>query len=495
MTLVSVIVYFHDNLEKLRLAVISISSQRLDNIPVTFEIIIYNDSRLQPSDLRAAIEKLIPPAYPLLVVNNKYKLGICSNRSSVLEVSSGSYIAFLSSNDTWEPMKTFFQYKHIARGSNFVSSAYAIAGTKTIISPPSHFSGFKSIFYSLSTVGTSTVIVSKSLLASQPSTFLWFSQDLALYSQLLRNSDCCYVSVALVLAQSCRISGRSSKSSFVDLLVSFYKASTLSGLNKLEACLASLLYLIRAFRNKIMLPSLEALTLHLDDLVEHLGWLRYCAKIFFYITQSLSFDLFHRSNTCRRRKFGPQYRSFNTSDVYYVAVNSDVFLDAVNKCYQFIIAMDTSPSSFQFVDLGVGKGKSLMILLLNFIGYHSRYPALGVDISQSLLDEAYSNIQSVLPGSPVKLINADASRCSDYVESENIILYAYNPFGSGVLERVIKGLNPSSQIVFIYIEPVHSCTLYNLGFTQIYHRRRRLLETKSREYALFYRPPLFSTSY
>ena len=489
MTLVSVIVYFHDDLEKLRQAAISICNQRLDNTPVSFEIIIVNDSILEPSDLRAAIDQLIPAAYPLLVVNNKYKVGLCSKQKSPLEVSSGSYIAFLNSDDTWEPMKTFFQYKSIARGANFVTSAYAFAETKIVISPPSYFSGFKSLFYFWSTVGTSTVIVSKSLLASQPFTSLWFCQDLAIHSQLLRNSNCSYVSVDLVLAQISRNSGCSSKTSFAEPFVSFYKASTLSGMNKLEACLASFLYHIRAFRNKVIRPSLEDLMVHLDELIERLGWPRYCAKIFFYITQSFSFDILHRSSTCRRRKFGPEYLALNSSDVYYVAVNSDVFLDAVNMCYKFIATLEAFPSCFQFVDLGVGKGKSLMLLLLNFIDNLSRYPALGIDISHSLLDEACSNIESLLPNAPVQLINADASRCSEFVEADNIILYAYNPFGSGVLEHVIEALNPALQILFIYVEPVHSRTLFDLGFTQVYHRRRRLLETKSREYALFYRPP------
>ena len=219
------------------------------------------------------------------------------------------------------------------------------------------------------------------------------------------------------------------------------------------------------------------------------SWLQFFVKIFFYLAQSLSFDIAHSTNTCRRRKFDAQYKASNPNDIYYVAVNTDIFLDAVKRGYQFIVDMGLCPSSFQFVDLGAGKGKSLLLLLLKFRDHLSQYSALGIDISKSLLDQAYSNIQLIQFDAPVKLINADASHCFESVESDNLILYAYNPFGPSVLERVIEGLHRASHILFIYIEPSNSDTLYRLGFTRIYHRKKRSFETKAREFALFYRPP------
>jgi teichuronic acid biosynthesis glycosyltransferase TuaG len=489
MPLISVVIPFHSDLEKLRQAVISVCNQKLHNVTVSFEIVIGNDSGLTLAELRDSLAPLVPPLYSLVVVGNKYKRGPGGNRNSAIEASSGSYIAFLDSDDTWEPMKTWFQYQLIAQGANFVATAYFFSEDKTLISPPKRLSGFESIFYSWSPIGTSTVIVTRSLLPPKPFTSLWFCQDLVLWSQLLGKSNCHYASVNIALAHYSKNSGRSSKSSIFELLGSHYSASTLSGLSNLEAYLASLLYLLRAFKNKIIRPLLQVFDLLLCRLLDRLSWFRFFVKIFFYLTQSLFFDFVHSTSTCRRRKFDGEYKASNPNDIYYVAVNTDIFLDAVKRSYQFIADIGLCPSGFQFVDLGAGKGKSLLLLLLKFRDHLSQYSALGIDISKPLLDEAYSNIQSFQFDAPVKLINADASQCFDSVESDNLILYAYNPFGPRVLERVIEGLRGASHILFVYIEPVNSDSLYRLGFTRIYHRKKRSFETKAREFALFYRPP------
>jgi len=489
MILISVVIPFHNDLEKLQQAVTSVCCQNLHNVPVSFEIVIGNDSRLTLSQLRASLIALVPSPYSLVITNNKYKRGPGGNRNTSIEASSGSYIAFLDADDTWEPLKTFFQYQLIAKGANLVATAYSFLESKALISPPKYLSGYKAIFYSWSPIGTSTVIVSRSLLPPKPFTSLWFCQDLVLWSQLLGSSNCRYASINIPLAQYSKDSGRTSRSSIYELLVSHYKAASLSGLIQPEAFFVTLLYLIRASKNKLIRPLCERLSVSLGNLFAHLVWPQFCARLYFYVTQSLLFDVFNGTSTFPRRKFDSEYIENNPGDIYYVAVNTDIFLDAIRRIYQYITVLGLRPSDFQFVDLGVGRGKSLLLLLREYEFNLFKYTPVGIDISKTLLHAAYSNIKHFRPNAQVKLVNLDASRCFEFVESDSLILYAYNPFGSEVLERVIQGLNRSCHVFFIYIEPANSDTLSSLGFTRIYQRTKRPLETRSREYSLFYRPP------
>ena len=185
MTLISVIIPFKD-LQKLY-DVTSVCNQCIDKRAISFEIIIGNDSNISISELQHSIAPLIPSYYTFLVVDNKYKRGPGGNRNTAIEASSGTYIAFLDSDDTWEPMKTYFQYCLIRKGVNFIASSYIYSEDDTEILPPKQLSGFKSILFSWRPLCTSTIVVSKSILPSNPFPSLWFCQDLVLWSKLLTN--------------------------------------------------------------------------------------------------------------------------------------------------------------------------------------------------------------------------------------------------------------------------------------------------------------------
>ncbi|MCP9941479.1 glycosyltransferase [Cyanobium sp. ATX 6E8] len=487
--MISVIIPFHKDISKLKDSVYSVLDQDLTDTPISFEIIIGNDSNLTSAELKSALACCESDTIPVIVVKNKYKRGPGGNRNSAIDVSSGSYYAFLDADDKWERSKTLLQYRLLKSGANFIASAYTYLEDSIIVSPPPRLLGGKSIFYSRRPIGTSTVIVSRTLLPSPAFTDLWFCQDLALWTTVLKNPLCVYSSLNIPLAVYSRKNGRTSKASVLTLLWAYFHASIISGINYCEAIVLSTFYLVRGLYKKVFRVFLSKVAKLLALLFSHSSFLRFAAKTYFYVSQSLLFDLIHGSNTCLRKRFDSIYEALNRDDVYYVAVNTDVFVDAVERCYDFIGLLGLQALDFQFVDLGVGKGKSLMLLAKCFAEKHVKYPTLGIDISSDLLDQANTNIRSLTPDSNFTLANSDASRFCEYTLSNDFILYAYNPFGRRVFESVIERISCSSHVFIVYVEPVHSDLLCSTGFIQIYHREPLAFETRAREYSLYYRPP------
>lgn len=487
--LISVIIPFHKDLVKLKNAIHSVLSQDLSDTPISFEIIIGNDSFLTVAELKSELACFKSDNTPIIVVNNKYKRGPGGNRNSAIDVSSGSYYAFLDADDKWERSKTLLQYRLLKCGANFIASAYTYLEDSIIVTPPPRLLGGKSIFYSRRPIGTSTVIVSRTLLPSPAFTDLWFCGDLALWTTVLKNPLCVYSSLNIPLAVYSRKNGRTSKASVLTLLRAYFDALIISGINFCEAIVLSILYLMRGLYRKVFLVFFSKVSKFLVLLISHFSFLRFAAKTYFYVSQSLLFDLIHGSNTCLRKRFDSIYEASNRDDVYYVAVNTDIFVEAVERCYDFIELLGLHALDFQFVDLGVGKGKSLMLLAKFFSEKHVKYPALGIDISCDLLDKANTNIRSITPDSNFTLANSDASRFCEFTLSNDLILYAYNPFGRKVFERVIERISYSSHVFIVYVEPVHSDLLCSFGFIQIYHREPLAFETRAREYSLYYRPP------
>ena len=143
---ISVIIPFHKEINKLCEAVHSVYCQHTDFLPVTFEVVISNDSIHSVEEISSAISSLTGARYPFIVVNNKYKRGPGGNRNSAIEASSGDWIAFLDSDDTWHPLKIYFQYHLLQNGCNFVATGFSYAEESVIVKPPNKLNGFKSIF-------------------------------------------------------------------------------------------------------------------------------------------------------------------------------------------------------------------------------------------------------------------------------------------------------------------------------------------------------------
>jgi SAM-dependent methyltransferase len=112
-------------------------------------------------------------------------------------------------------------------------------------------------------------------------------------------------------------------------------------------------------------------------------------------------------------------------------------------------------AEYSFVDLGVGKGRTLF--------YASRHPfrqVVGVEFSPMLHEEAQNNINTMLrhsqpPCPKISVHNADAAQFE--LPMSNLVIFMYNPFGPPVLEAVLEQarqrFRAGFKIYFVYYNP------------------------------------------
>lgn len=123
-----------------------------------------------------------------------------------------------------------------------------------------------------------------------------------------------------------------------------------------------------------------------------------------------------------------------------------------------IEALPIHPQEFVYVDLGSGKGRSLLVA--------SEYPfkrVLGIEFSEELHTIAAENICRYK--NPQQKCKNVVSICADAAAyafpPENTVLFLYNPFGETVLSRVLENLEVSLRrggwdVYIVYCNPVHA---------------------------------------
>lgn len=138
------------------------------------------------------------------------------------------------------------------------------------------------------------------------------------------------------------------------------------------------------------------------------------------------------------------------------------------------------PESFEFVDVGSGKG--LVPLLA------ARRPfrrVVGLEASAELVRVAERNLeiysaQEALRA-PVAFVNVDALEY-EYDDRDRVV-YLYNPFDEAALRRLVNRLlqaAPSTALLVVYVNPIHRRAiddagafraLFENGALAVFHRR------------------------
>lgn len=106
------------------------------------------------------------------------------------------------------------------------------------------------------------------------------------------------------------------------------------------------------------------------------------------------------------------------------------------KAFDWMLKAVTRPlSAYTFVDLGCGKGRTL--ILARAYGFHK---AIGVEFAQELAEIASNNILTIAKEYPggASILHQDATQ---FVFPDGpFVVYLYNPFGPEVFEKVIHSL-------------------------------------------------------
>ncbi len=109
----------------------------------------------------------------------------------------------------------------------------------------------------------------------------------------------------------------------------------------------------------------------------------------------------------------------------YQASGEDILLQIVNS-----LGIDSS--NFTFIDLGCGKGRTLLVAAK--LGFRR---VIGVEISAELADIARTNLAR-LNVTNALVIHGDAAEYA--FPSGGLLVYLYNPFGPPVMSQVIRAL-------------------------------------------------------
>lgn len=109
--------------------------------------------------------------------------------------------------------------------------------------------------------------------------------------------------------------------------------------------------------------------------------------------------------------------------------------------------------NFQFLDLGCGKGKTLLIFSKMF-GHLSLYPAIGIEYDPNLVSIAKSNIaKNSFSIDNAKIYCDSAVNCVNYIDAEVLVVYIYNSFQGKTFDEVLSSIAHIPHIL-IYIDPV-----------------------------------------
>jgi predicted RNA methylase len=135
------------------------------------------------------------------------------------------------------------------------------------------------------------------------------------------------------------------------------------------------------------------------------------------------------------------------------------------------------PGAFTFLDLGCGKGLTLILATMEGFGR-----IVGVELDPSMAAAARGNAARWRSGDAIEVIEADAVGFP--LPAEPCVLYLYNPFGSQTTEAVARAVETSLDsrarpLFVVYVNPVHQEVWDGIAALRPVHRTRRWVVYRS----------------
>ena len=191
--------------------------------------------------------------------------------------------------------------------------------------------------------------------------------------------------------------------------------------------------------------------------------------LFRYFYESYLFDIKYGTKTSAR--VTKEDQSIASTEVeqenglLYVASFTSVTKTTVSLAKE--ILGDARFSKAQFLDLGCGKGKALLVHALHH-GKDQEKPALGIEYDQDLAIIARDNIKKCdIEDERVRVIADSAVNLKEYISSKELIVYLYNSFQGETLKKVFVELSKIPHIL-IYVDPAERFLLDKYGYSVIH---------------------------
>ena len=186
-----------------------------------------------------------------------------------------------------------------------------------------------------------------------------------------------------------------------------------------------------------------------------------------YFLQCHLYDLIHSTDThtqiLKSWEKDTEWASERSDGTYYMSSWSGQLL----KTYSFLLNhLCASFPSYQFIDLGCGKGKPSLLYRQFCQSRHifQHYRPLGIDYSLSNIQIANENSSRLFPhdSQPPEFIFDQAGNLSRYLQSKKLIIYMSNPFGEATLSNLFDTLNlllsenALDDVIIVYNNPIHA---------------------------------------
>ena len=193
--------------------------------------------------------------------------------------------------------------------------------------------------------------------------------------------------------------------------------------------------------------------------------------LFHYFFESYLFDLKHGTKTSSRVTKDEQNicstKSEQENGLLYVASFTSVTRDTVSLA-KTILGNERFGRS-QFVDLGCGKGKALLVHALYFGKVHNE-PGVGIEYDADLAITARDNVKKCgIQEDRVKVVTDSAVNLKQHVSSKELVVYLYNSFQGETLKNVLTVLSTVPHIL-IYVDPAERVVLPEYGYTVHYEQ-------------------------
>jgi SAM-dependent methyltransferase len=187
-----------------------------------------------------------------------------------------------------------------------------------------------------------------------------------------------------------------------------------------------------------------------------------------YFRESIWFDLRYGTSTFSRVPKTEQ--TINSSNderengLLYVASFTSVTRKTVEHARSALSHIGAD--AVQFIDLGCGKGKALLVYAKDF-SHDNAAKAIGIEYDPALADRARDNLKkAAFAHDRVQVITDSATNLHNYIERETAIIYLYNSFQGETLDRVLDALT-GLRHVLIYVDPAERWKLPERGYTVI----------------------------
>ena len=188
---------------------------------------------------------------------------------------------------------------------------------------------------------------------------------------------------------------------------------------------------------------------------------------FIYFKESLFFDLKRRTDTSIRVEKTNQLtsnasKSSQSDGLLYVASFTSIIKKTI-KITEKIIGKDFY-TNYQFIDLGCGKGKSI-VFFLEYFNKKRNFIPIGIEYDERLYKIAKNNLFNICnyEKGDLEIILDSATNLNKYVSSNNLIIYLYNSFQGKTFDKVLKILKNFNHII-IYIDPAEENKLIDFNY-------------------------------